>query len=350
MAERSPFGISVAGLKARLKEHPEGAFAFFGPEELLKQFYLQKFVALIEKEGMADFNLCRLDMTRDHSLNDLLQEAEILPFGGERRLIVCRGLNPAKLTDGQAKELLALLQDFPPYLTLILYLEEGEFTADKATVGKKTVKALSEHLAFVSFPLQDERTLMAWSAKILARDGLKGETGAMTTLFRLSSGRMNVIRGELEKLSAYLTSQNRTTVTEEDVLLFAEDTTELAVWNLSDAVLDGNGEATAKILYNLKRHEAEPIVIAGSLAKSFTAAMLVLDGADAATLTKTTNTFPWQYERMKRSLHGKKRESAEGCLALCLRLDRALKGKRSNAWAITELKVLEMARLMGGGA
>ena len=42
---QNALGISVSQLKARLRDDPIGAFAFYGPEELLKQFYLQKFVA-----------------------------------------------------------------------------------------------------------------------------------------------------------------------------------------------------------------------------------------------------------------------------------------------------------------
>ena len=35
---QNAFGISVSQLKARLRDNPIGAFAFYGPEELLKQF------------------------------------------------------------------------------------------------------------------------------------------------------------------------------------------------------------------------------------------------------------------------------------------------------------------------
>ena len=65
---RETFGISVSALKARLRDNPLGAFAFYGPEEMLKQFYLQKFITLIEKEGSGDFNIARLDFSRDHTM------------------------------------------------------------------------------------------------------------------------------------------------------------------------------------------------------------------------------------------------------------------------------------------
>ncbi|MBQ3075030.1 MAG: DNA polymerase III subunit delta [Clostridia bacterium] len=338
----------MSQLKARLRENPIGAFAFYGPEELLKQFYLQKFVALIEKEGAADFNIVRLDFTRDHTMSDLLGEAEILPFCGERRLVICRGLSPAKLTDGDQKRFLELLNNFPPYLMLIIFTNHEEFGADKKELKKKSVLNLSEKLTFVNFCLQDERVLIPWAKKILAADSLTASDKTLRTLFRLSGSKMQIIRGELEKLSAFATAKKKSEVTEEDVLLFAEDTTEFATYNLCDAVLEGAVGAVERILTNLKKQDVHPVVIAGALASFLTGAMLVAEGASAADAQKAARVLPWQYDKYRRSLYGKKKENVEKALLLCLELDGKLKGARSDVWIVTELYILQMTRILGG--
>lgn len=345
---QTALGISVAQLKARLRENPIGAFAFYGPEELLKQFYLQKFVTLIEKEGSAEFNVVRLDFTRDHTLSDLLGEGEILPFCGERRLVICRGLSPAKLSDSDQKRFLEFLKDFPPYLILIVYTGHEEFGADKKDLKKKSVLNLSEHLTFVNFCLQDERVLLPWAKKILAADSLTASDRALRTLFRLSGSRMQIIRGELEKLSAYAVAQKKSEVTEEDVLLFAEDTTEFATYNLCDAVLEGASGAVVKILSNLKKQDVHPVMIAGALANSLTGAMLVAEGASASDAAKAAKVLPWQYDKYRKSLYGKKKENVERALMLCLELDGKLKGARSDVWVVTEIYLLQMTRIIGG--
>ncbi len=344
---RETFGISVSGLKARLRENPMGAFAFFGPEEMLKQFYLQKFVALIEKEGSAEFNISRLDLERDHTIGDLLGEAEILPFCGEKRLVICRGLNPSKLSDADTKSLVSLLENFPPYLILILYTSFEEFGSDKKDLKKKSVLALGEKMDFVSFPLQDEKVLLSWSKKILEKDSLIANDRTLRTLFRLCGRKMQLIRGELEKLCAYALSQNRAEVTQEDVLLFAEDTTEFATYNLCDAVLEGAVGAVEKILTNLKKQDTAPVVIAGVLATMLTGARLIADGADAEACQKAAKMFPWQYDKYRQSLYGKKKENIEKALFLCLELDGKLKGARSDAWLVTEIYTLQITRLLG---
>ncbi len=347
MAPRTAFGLSVSALKARLRENPRGAFAFWGPEELLKQFYLQKFIDLVEKEGMAEFNLVRMDFTRNHTVDDLLGEAEILPFGGQMRLIVCRGLSPASMKEAEGKALLSLLENFPSYLTLIFYLEEGDFRVDSATLKKNIVKKLSEKMDFVSFPLQEERTLIPWAKKILSADSLEITDAVLRTLFRLSGSRMQIIRQELEKLSAWARSQNRGEICEEDVLLFARDTTEFAVFNLSDAVLEGKTATAKKILNQLAAKKTEPVLISATLSRMMTNALLICEGADATSCQKATNLQFWQYDRYSRSCYGKKKENLQKALAICLELDRKLKGDQASAGTSLELAVLALCALMG---
>ena len=347
MAPRETLGISVSALKARLRENPMGAFAFFGPEEMLKQFYLEKFCAIIKKEQGEDFNLIKLDFTRDHTLNHLLEEAEILPFCGTTRLIICRGLSPAKLSESDLKRLTALLENFPDYLILILYTEHQEFGEDKKDLKKKSVLALKDKMDFVSFPLQDERVLLTWSKKILSSDNLSASDKALRTLFRLSGNRMVLIRRELEKLSAYALSQKRSEITEEDVLLFAQDTTEFAIFNLCEAVLSGAVAPVEKIFQNLKKQRVEPVVIAASLAGVLTGARLIAEGADATACQKSARFFPWQYDKYKQILYGKKKENIEKALFLCLEMDRKLKGYRSDAYLVTEMYLFQITKLFG---
>ena len=262
--------------------------------------------------------------------------------------MICRGLNPAKISDSDAKRLLEVLSDFPPYLILILYLEGEEFNADKTTLKKKNVQALSAKMDFVSFPIQEERVLLPWSKKILAADGIDAQDATLRVLFRLSGNRMNIIRRELEKLATFALSQNRTLVTEEDVLLFAQDTTEFQVFNLCDAVLGGSENAVARIFASLKAQEVEPVIIGAALAKALMGALMVVEGADAAACQKAAGMFPWQHEKYRRSLFGMKKEWLEEALRLSLQLDRKLKGARSDAMLVTEVAVLEMTRILGG--
>lgn len=348
MAYRESLGLSVSGLKARLRENPAGAFAFYGPEEMLKQFYLEKFIALIEKEGAAEFNLVKLDFARNKTMSDVWDESQILPFGGERRLVICRGVNPAKLSASDEKKLMEILSDFPPYLILIFYLENEEFSSDNKNLQSKKVKKLAESLTFCNFPLQEERVLLTWSRKILEKDGLEATDKALRTLFSLCQNKMILIRGELEKLSAFALSQGKKEVTEEDVALFTEDTAEFAIYHLCDAILEGESGALEKIFTNLKRQSVEPVAISGAVSRTLTNALLIAEGAGDGAVFQITKIASWQADRYRRMLYGKKKEDLELALLLCLSLDGKLKGEKSDAFLVLEVALLEIARTVRG--
>lgn len=347
-APKKALGISVSELKMRLRDNPIGAFAFWGPEEMLKQFYVKKFLSLIEKEGFEEFNLVRLDFERDRTVDDIIGESGILPFGGEKRMILCQGISLSKFSESDVKKLRQLLDDFPPYLILIFDTRFDSFGSDKKDLQKASVRSLSEKMTFVSFPLQNEKVLLPWSKKILAVDGLTASDRAMRTLFSLSGNQMQIIRGELEKLSAYVSAQKRTEVTEDDVLLFAEDVTEFEVYNLCNAVLEGAVDAAEKILQNLKRHEVPAELIAASLSRTLTSAILIAEGASFEQCAAAARLLSFQYDSYRRSLYGKRLDRLEEAMKHCFALDRALKGNRYREDVSLERAVLQITRLCGG--
>lgn len=347
MAVREATSLSVTQLKARLRDHPCGAFAFYGPEELLKKFYLQKFEGLIRKEGAEEFNTVKLDFTRDHTLDHLLEEAEILPFMGEHRLITVRGAKLSQWTEGDYRRILPLLENFPPYLSLIFYMEHEEFPSDRATLGKSIVKKLGQKMDFVSFPLQNEKVLLPWSQKILAADGIRAEDGVLRLLFRLAGNRMNLIRNQLDQLCHYAMWQNRSSLTEEDVLLFAQDTAEFAVYQLCDAVLSGSLASVQTIFSSLQKQDIHPIVVSGALVRGLTATMLCWEGADATVCQKSAGIFPWQYDRYKQLARGKEESFFRQSIALCAELDRKLKSGCSDPYLVTAITLYEITSRCG---
>ena len=350
MPGRESFGISPAALKGRLKDAPGGAYVFFGPEELLKHFYLEKFVSLIEKEGMADFNLVRLDFSDGATLDDLEREVNTLPAMAPHRMVLCRALSPSALKQEDAQRLADLAAGVAEDTILILYLEHEEFVADQKTVSKKNVACLTGAFTFCGFPLQDARTLTAWADKILARDGITASPAAMRTLIRLCDGKMSSMRGELEKIACWCLAHGRTRAEEAEVLLFARDDRDFAVYNLCDAVLDGAARPAERYYQNLLRQKTDPLLISGALARLFANCLYILEGADDGEVNRITGLKTWQYEQYRRALYGKKKETCAKALSLCMELDRQLKSGVGGGDLLCEKTVLTVTRLMGGAS
>ncbi|MBP5289134.1 MAG: hypothetical protein J6Z79_04590 [Clostridia bacterium] len=351
MAQFQPsFGIRPAGLKTRLKDAPGGAYLFCGPEELLKRFYLGKFVDLIEKEGMADFNLARLDFSQDVTLDDLERELSVLPVMAPHRLVLCRSLSVKDLKQEDAQRLAEMLENFPEDLILILYEEEEELPGDKRVFGKKTIALLKEKLTFCYFPLQDEATLISWSKKILARDRITAADKVIRAMIRLCDGRMVILRGELEKLACYCLAKGKTEVMEEDVALFARDSREFAAYDLCDAVLAGAMRPAETFFQNLVRQKTDPLILSAALSRLLTNCLLILEGADEKTVAELTGLKEWSYRNYSRALYGKKKEKVIQALELVAGLDRDLKNSAVDHDLLCEKTVLSVTRLLGGQA
>ena len=105
--------------------------------------------------------------------------------------------------------------------------------------------------------------------------------------------------------------------------------------------------AVEKILFNLKKQEVEPILIAGAVSRTLTNALLITEGARMEDLKKATALLPWQFDRYRQSLYGVKRENLKKAMMMCLELDRSLKGNRYDAFLALEITLLEMTRLLG---
>lgn len=345
MAKPVYFGIGISTLKERISKNPAGAYIFYGQEELLKHFYLEKFIKRIEKEGMAEFNLSRLDFSRDATLGALEDELGILPVMGSLRLVICRGLNPIALSASDLDRLCAMIKGIGEETILILYLSSEELVPDKATASKKAVKLLSEIASFCAFPLQEERVLLSWSAKILSADGLSASPQTLKLLISMTGGKMSAMRSELEKLSMYALSQNRSTVTEEDVSLFVQPDQEFAIYQLTGAVLAGSFAATQKMLDFFKKHDGEPIVIVAALSRMFVNALVCTGGAGESDAMLATGMQAWQIQNMKRDCHGKKRQNFETALSLCIEADKRLKGANSDPFSVCETLCLKLCRL-----
>lgn len=345
MAKAVAFGQSVAALKEKLKENPAGAYLFFGPEELLKHFYLEKFIALIEKEGAAAFNLARLDLSRDHTLGDLAEEVQILPMLGEKRLVIVRGLEPLKLSEKDGAYLLSALADLPETTICILYCTAEEFAPDKKALEKKFIKNCASALFAASFPLQPERVLLGWAQKILAKDGKTASDAALRLLTRVCGGKMQIMQKELDKLACYATAHGRAEITEADVALFAVDRSEFALYQLSDAVLAASFSGVEKIFVSLKRDKVSPIPMVASLSRTFVNALLIATGADEKSARAVTGIADWQYRNLQDQIRGVPRENLQTALSECLACDRTLKSYHSDPYLICEELLLSLCGL-----
>lgn len=339
-----PYGVSVDELKRKLKIEPKGAYLFFGEEEYLKKFYLQKFRDLIEDNGFRQLNHTRFDF-EGKTVADLAAEVNQMPMMSSLRMVEVWGMQPFKLAEKEQKKLLELLETLPDDGILILYCREEELTVEKNTATKPFCRRLAELLTAVNFCHLGEHALIGWINKILGAGDLRAMEQASRELVALCGGDMLKMRGELYKLETYLKAQGRVELTREDVKLFVTGDSDAQIFQLSDAIFARNAALACQLYEGLKAQRVEPVIIAGWIAKAISSAALAVAGVDAKTAMEGAQMAEWQMRNYRDKTRAYDRSYFSRALELCLDCDRKLKSQGQDGYVLVENLVFTLIKL-----
>ncbi len=232
-------------------------YLFEGEEEFTKQAALK---ALREKTAGGDFAAMNDTRLTDPAPDALIAAAETLPFMSEKRFVEVRDsamLLSGKPKDydesGAVKRLDAYLDDLPD-TAVIVFSVRG-----KADSRKKLYQILKKKAQAVSFDPLDDRELSQWIARTLKKEGKKIGQAACQRLW-FSAGRdLTLLNNEIGKLAAY--TDGRDEVTEEDVQAVCVQSTEYKVFDMTDALLSGQGAKALRTLDGLLRDGEERLTL-----------------------------------------------------------------------------------------
>ena len=343
------YGITVDALKTKIKCEPCGAYLFFGEEEYLKSFYLDKLRELVDKGGFAQLDYSKLDF-ENKTIDDLASEFFVMPMGGEVRLLEVRNLLPMKLSDKDFAKLVELVEEIPDYLIFVIYCRNSEYSVDKSvlkkTSDKERAQLIEERFNAVNFTHLGENTLINWvEKKCLQPFGLHTTERAARLLIKYCSADMLRMRNELYKLEQYLKSEGRTELTVDHVKLFVIPDSDVVVFDLADAVLAKDAQAARDIMEGLKLTRTEPISIAGVLFKALGSAALAVSGADDKSCFAAAKLSSWQAKRYRELGRNYDRSYFAEAMALCLECDGKLKGMSGDGYMLIENLVYQLIML-----
>jgi DNA polymerase III subunit delta len=201
-------------------------------------------------------------------IQTLVQEAETLPFFGERRLIIGKNalfLTPLKAKGGvdhQTDRLLTYLADPVRENTLLLIVP-----SDKLDKRKKIVKALEKHASTLSFPPLSEHELPRWVQKRCKQLGVEIQPQAAEKLLLLVGHHLCLLQQECIKLATYVGQQG--TITPATVSALVPRTLEQDVFQLINRVACRRVDEAFQIWFDLLYRREEPIRILALLMRQF---------------------------------------------------------------------------------
>lgn len=258
----------IADLWKKIKKQQfSSVYLLFGTENFIlketKQLLIQS--ALGDEE--ADFNLSVYDL-EETSVEAALEDAETLPFIGERRVVVLN--NPVFLTAERTKEkiehdlgrLEAYLNEPSPF-SILVFIAPYE----KLDERKKITKLLKKQAEVLEANGLNEQQMKEWIRNRAGQYDVHIAEDALDDLISLTDGNLMMLTQELDKLALYSGQGN--VISSETVHLLVPRSLEQNIFSLVEKVVQRKVAEALRIFYDLLRNNEEPIKILSLLVGQF---------------------------------------------------------------------------------
>ena len=284
---------------AKLKTLPiGGCFIFSGEEDYLKRYYLGELRrAIITEEFLAPFNHTVGD-GKDIDFAALRDAIMSPPMMSDAKLIEWRYPSFEKMKESDLalfEETLDLLEK-QEYATLAFIVEDGEIDLGTPKKESRFMKCFGKRVNILDCQKPTDASLLSWLKKHFDKESISVDAGTLKDLIFKSGHSMTVLKGEVDKLSAYAKANGKNTITKEDVFEVASSTPESDTFALSNAIMSRNKSAAFIALLDMKTRRIDPMMILGSMSRTYSdltaVSALVRDGVEAKTIATELKMTP----------------------------------------------------------
>lgn len=253
MAKKEEQKLDYAAEVKKLRQNgPERLYFLWGPEDYLRERFLETLKSVCLPEGEDSFSFRRLEGPElDETV--LAEAVNALPFLTERSFVEVRGVDWNKAKNAEA--LVTVLGDVPDCCTVAL-VQGSAFEPDGRLKQTKALRAAAQELKFTRQP---QSALIQWIARRFEALGKRVERTAAERLVFVSGDLMNRLIPEIEKIAAYTQGD---VVTVQEVEAVAHHLPEAVVFKMTDCLASRNNDAALRVLDELLADKNnEPIMI-----------------------------------------------------------------------------------------
>ena len=318
-------------------------YVFHGEETYLRDHYLGQMRKKLLPAGMEEFNLHTLN-GREFDVRTLEQLVDCLPMMSGRTLIQ---VNDYDLYKGGDKEALAsLLSDLPEYVCLVFVYDLIEYKADART---KLAGVLKKYGSVVAFNRQEQGDLVDWIARrFRALDKDIGTEEAKYLIF-LCGDLMTTLISEIGKIGAYAPHHR---ITREDIDAVATPQLDAVVFQMADAIAQGNFDRAAAVLSDLFHMQEAPIkllsVLGRQLRQLYTARLAIEERKSAGYLMELWGMrSAWPAEKLMQSARRFSLPWCRNAVLRCAQCDLAMKSTGADGQELMTSLLLELAQKKG---
>ncbi|MBR5569621.1 MAG: DNA polymerase III subunit delta [Oscillospiraceae bacterium] len=344
MAKKQEKENMLPVLKTHIKENtPARLYFFYGEEMFLLQHYLEQLRKILIDELTESFNYHKLT-TETFDIRSFADAVENLPMMAERTMVLVDDIDIFKMADSDREKMVEILSDIPEYCTVVFLYETVEWKPDKRFA--KLYNTVRDYGIEVEFAKQSQRDLIAWITRHFAANKKTITPDLCAYLIDITGGTMTALAGEISKISAFSGADQ---IVKSDIDAVTEPVLDAVVFQMLDALGQGNsGQAMVKLQQLMKMQE-EPLSVLGSIGghyRRLSTAKILLDNG------KTANDLMRLHRISSDYVAKKNMAAARSCSAaylarvseLVMETDRNIKTSVDDPVRLLELLVLQLAQ------
>ena len=254
--------ITESDLKKQLKARQfSPVYLLCGSEQMYVRSYTKKLTDAIAGKSPSDFNFHRFAGEVD--LGELAAATQVVPFMSEYNLVLVSDIFLDSLTPSEFDMLKEICK--APSAGTVLILSFPSYNPKPARIDA-LAKLIGKRYSVCRFDKQNALTLEKSIAKWANADGKLISRVAANRLVALCGDDLTRLKNEVDKICSYASGDE---VTVEDVEKLATVNMESRVFDLSDAVLQGNGQKAFQVLDLLFYQREEPIAMLAVLSGAY---------------------------------------------------------------------------------
>lgn len=249
--------IDEKALKEQIKKEDfSRAYFIYGDEDYLKEFYVNKLTKKLVSDTFEDFNLHRFD-GGDHSVDDILKDADLLPMMGGCNLILSCDY-PFDKSEKDCKLIKEYLKDIPDTTVLVFWYNSVKPDIKKSARWKGVEAAFAKYGSSIEFKLKTEPELVKLLISACKKRSAELSPNNARYLISVSGSEIKTLLNEAQKLSAYADGGE---ITKEGIDRLAVKSLQARVYDLSNAVVRGNYDRAYSVLDSLFAAKEDPIKV-----------------------------------------------------------------------------------------
>ncbi len=247
-------------LKRQIKDGKmNNCYLFYGDEDYLKQFYLNKIISKFVTPGSETFSLRKYD-GKDDTLEDVFEGAQSISFMTEFTVVVAHDFKLNKPNEDEKEQISAFLDNQPDSSITIFWFDAEHPDSWILEQFKKKATA-------VNFRKPDLKELYRLIIAYAKKQGCVMQEKTAHYLIETVGDDLNTLFNEIQKAANFAGNGNE--IKKEDIDSVAIESLEANVFNISKNILAGNPGSALELLHTLMQQKAEAIEILAVIIMSF---------------------------------------------------------------------------------